>query len=44
MSSALGIGISQGFALITSVTFINSNVTTLQEPLDEEEISWLGNE
>ena len=43
LSSALGIGISQGFALITSVTFINSNVTTLEEPLDEEEISWLGN-
>ena len=44
LSSALGIGISQGFALITSVTFINSNVTTLEEALDEEEISWLGNE
>ena len=43
LSSALGIGISQGFSLITSVTFINSNVTTLEEPLDEEEISWLGN-
>ena len=44
LSSALGIGISQGFSLITSVTFINSNVTTLEEPLDEEQISWLGNE
>ena len=42
LSSALGIGVSQGFALITSVTFIDANVTTLEEALDEEEISWLG--
>ena len=42
LGSALGIGVSQGFALITSVTFIDANVTTLEEALDEEEISWLG--
>ena len=42
LGSALGIGVSQGFALITSVTFIDANITTLEEALDEDEISWLG--
>ena len=42
LGSALGCGVSQGFALITSVTFIDVNITTLEEALDEDEISWLG--
>ena len=42
LGSALGCGVSQGFAIITSVTFIDANVTTLEKVLDEEEISWLG--
>ena len=42
LGSALGCGVSQGFALITSVTFIDANITTLEEALDEDETSWLG--
>ena len=36
-------GYSQAFTATSAVTFIDPEQTTLEKPLDEEEISWISN-
>ena len=44
LTSAIAMGYSQGFTVTSAVVFIDPEQTTLEKPLDEEEISWISNE
>ena len=39
--SSIGNGTFQGFSTTSAVAYINPNITTLPEIIDEEEVSWL---
>ena len=41
LTSAIGCGYTQGFSITAAVAFTDPNITTLDRPLDEEEISWI---
>ena len=39
--SSIGNGTFQGFSTTSAVAYINPNITTLPEIIDEEAVSWL---
>ena len=43
LTSAIAMGYSQAFTVTSAVVFIDPEQTTLEKPLDEEEISWISN-
>ena len=44
LASSAGMGTALGFNTPAAIVYTNANTTTLPEPLNENEMSWLGNQ